>query len=305
MSRSASHKKIIVAAVVLVLLALIVAAYFSYTKKSRAVSVIVPAKPVQTLPAKLPAKPVVSYVSITGTMYHTIKITSKDPVTELAVLVGSDNIQTVFEINRIDAADIPPGRVLVVPNSFDDLSALSPFPATLASAADIPKLMIVSLQMQAFAIYDSGTLTRWGGVNTGKQSTPTPDQLYFANWKGKSVISSEDDSWVLPWYVNLDNTRGVSMHQYALPGYPASHACIRMFNTDAEWVYNWVDQWHVSDDGETVLSHGTPVLIFGQYGYGETAPWKKLAKDPNAATLSPATLETIVSANKEAIFIKS
>ncbi len=256
--------------------------------------------PIATAPAPRPT-PILVPKNIQGTVYHTVTIMSSDPHAELTAAVGADNVQTVLEINRIDTDNIKKGRVLIVPNSFADLSILSPFPATISAAIDIPKLMVVSLKIQAFAVYESGALVRWGGVNTGKQSTPTPAQLYFANWKGKSVVSTDDDSWVLPWYVNLDNMRGISMHQYSLPGYPASHACIRLFAQDAEWIYNWVDQWRVADDNETVLAHGTPVIVFGQYAYGSTSPWKKLATNPVATTISSDSLEQVVMSYKDAI----
>lgn len=261
--------------------------------------------PVQAVPVTKPVAttqtPAVAAPSIQGTMYHTLTIATASPAKELAAAVGAGNVQTVLEINRIDTANIAKGRVLVVPNSFDDLAALSPFPATVAAAADIPKLMVVDQVIQAFAIYSNGVLMRWGGVNTGKQSTPTPNQLYFANWKGKSVVSSEDDSWILPWYVNLDNKEGISMHQYDLPGYPASHACVRMFEQDAEWIYDWTDQWNVSDDGQTVVQYGTPVIVFGNYAFGKTSPWKNLAKDPAATTVSQDTMEMLISSDKAEI----
>ncbi len=287
MRKSEAHKKTAVVVLVAILIMFVVIVSKHPAVRPVAVSPTIAVKPA-VIPQQ-PAKPLA---------YHTVTVATADPAGELATAVGANNVQTVLEINRIDAADIPKGRTLVVPDSFSDMAALSPFPATLSEATDIPKLMMVSLQMQAFAIYDSGNLVRWGGVNTGKQSTPTPAQLYFANWKGKSVVSTEDDSWVLPWYVNLDNDRGISMHQYQLPGYPASHACVRMLEQDAEWIYNWVDQWKVSEDGQTVLAHGTPVLVFGTYAYGRTAPWKKLPTNPAATTLSSDALNAVISDNK-------
>jgi lipoprotein-anchoring transpeptidase ErfK/SrfK len=289
--------------VCIVLAAAIVGGVFVLARSGRqmpAASVSAPARPV-TKPAATTQTPAVAAPSVQGTMYHTLTIATASPAKELAAAVGASNVQTVLEINRIDTANIAKGRVLIVPNSFDDPAALSPFPATVAAAADIPKLMVVDQAIQAFAVYNNGALMRWGGVNTGKQSTPTPNQLYFANWKGKSVISSEDDSWILPWYVNLDNKEGISMHQYDLPGYPASHSCVRMFEQDAEWIYNWAEQWKVSDDGQTVLQYGTPVIVFGNYAFGKTSPWKSLAKDPAATTVSQDTLETLISSDKAEI----
>ncbi len=291
------HKRII--GIVIVLLVVIAAVVLAHDAKHA--PAVVPVQPVKHAATQTPA---VAAPSIQDSLYHTITIASADAATELAGIVGPDNVQTVLEINRIDTANIAKGRVLIIPNSFDDPAALSPFPATVTAAFDIPKLMIVDQAVQAFAIYNNGALVRWGGVNTGKQSTPTPNRLYFANWKGKRVVSSEDDSWILPWYVNLDNKEGISMHQYELPGYPASHSCVRLLEQDAEWIYNWVDQWSVADDDQTVLHEGTPVIVFGDYGFGKTAPWKKLAKDPTATTVSSGILETLVASDHQQIVDK-
>jgi hypothetical protein len=43
----------------------------------------------------------------------------------------------------------------------------------------------------------------------------------------------------MPWY-QFSNDRGFGVHQYDLPGRPASHGCVRMLERDAKWVYEWV-----------------------------------------------------------------
>ena len=79
-----------------------------------------------------------------------------------------------------------------------------------------------------------------------------------------------------PWYFNISNKGGVAMHQYFLPGYPASHSCIRMYEEDAKWIFDWAQQWEISEDGATVIKNGTPVLLFGTYNFEEPSAWKIL-----------------------------
>ncbi len=227
--------------------------------------------------------------------YHTLATTSPKPAAELANDVGLSHVDFTLSLNRLDQAHIPQGTTFVVPDSFADLDAYSPFPETIENANDIPKLFIISQRVQAFGAYEYGKRVHWGTVSTGKESTQTPSRLYSTNWKGKLVHSTIEDAWLLPWYFNLDSMEGISMHQYDLPGYPASHSCIRMSGKDAEWVYNWADQWVLSPDGNTRLAYGTPVIIYGQYAYGKTAPWKKLAQDPTATSLGESELADIVS----------
>lgn len=78
----------------------------------------------------------------------------------------------------------------------------------------------------------------------------------------------------MPWHFNFDNAKGLSLHAYSLPGYPASHACVRLLEDDAKWLYDWGDQATVDIDRRTVLKYGTPVLIAGRYGYKSAPPWR-------------------------------
>jgi hypothetical protein len=96
---------------------------------------------------------------------------------------------------------------------------------------------------------------------------------------------------VLPWTFNLDNFEGIALHQYDLPGYPASHGCVRLLQEDARWIYNWADQWLLDKGKGKLVAYGTPVLIFGDYPYGKQPPWKRLPDDPDAASVSVAQIE--------------
>jgi hypothetical protein len=124
---------------------------------------------------------------------------------------------------------------------------------------------------------------------------PTPVGLYHVNWQDKERVSTFNDEWLLRWYANLDNTLGTSIHQYALPGRPASHSCVRLAAEDAEWFYAWADEWRLSADGREVLVPGTPVVVFGSYGFGRRPPWKLLPEDPQAATLSAAEMDSALA----------
>jgi hypothetical protein len=106
-------------------------------------------------------------------------------------------------------------------------------------------------------------------------------------------VSTFNDEWVLHWYVNLSNFDGISLHQYELPGRPASHACVRLLADDAEWLYHWVDTWKlVPGDRRRVLEQGTPVVVIDEYAFGQRRPWKRLPDDPRATTLRLEEVET-------------
>lgn len=218
--------------------------------------------------------------------YTTLTIAT-NPRKEITDAVGKENVDMVLALNRINMNKIQKGAVLTIPTSWYgvDMMTLSPYPKEIERIKDISKFIFVSQRVQAFGLYENGHLVRWGPVSTGKKSTPTPSKLYFANWKQKVTISNIDDTWIMPWNVNFANFDGMSLHQYELPGYAASHSCVRLFEADAMFIYDWVNQWTLTPKDQ-VATYGTPVLIFGTYGYGQKPPWKHLLEDPSATTIT-------------------
>jgi hypothetical protein len=106
-------------------------------------------------------------------------------------------------------------------------------------------------------------------------------------------VSTVNDEWILDWYVNIDNHSGVSMHEYELPGYPASHACARLSEEDAKWIYHWADGWKLSPNGQQIEFYGTPVYIFGTYDFDRKLLHNITIQD-KAVTLPADSLDNIL-----------
>jgi lipoprotein-anchoring transpeptidase ErfK/SrfK len=223
--------------------------------------------------------------------YSPVKVKDVKSLAALKAKLGEEGFANVLKVNRLDRKHMRPGATLVVPNQTDDLMALSPFPKELEMARHLPKLILVSREVQAFGAYESGKLVHWGPTSTGKRATQTPAGLYSTNWKKKVTRSSVDPSWILPWAFNLDNLQGIAFHQYDLPGYPASHGCVRLLNEDAQWIFGWADTWILSAKGNSLAAYGTPVIIFGDYSFGKEAPWKRLPGNSQAANVPVKTAE--------------
>jgi hypothetical protein len=222
--------------------------------------------------------------------YTRTRVTSPRALFTLRDSLGRDAWSWVLKINRVDSAHVHQGDTLIVPlvspAPGDTLGfGLSPFPLAFDAVRDTSKLLLVSRRIQAFAVYDSGRLVRWGPVSTGRREKPTPAGLYRTNWKDKERYSTIDESWLLRWYVNLQSFAGVSLHEYELPGRPASHSCVRLLQSDARWLYGWADTWKVADDRRTVLVEGSPVVVWGRWDWERRAPWKRLPEDPDATTV--------------------
>jgi len=238
----------------------------------------------ETTRVALPARPAPAPPPPPRPHYRALKLAGNQTLTELENALGAHRFALFLKVNRIDLAHVRDTDTLAVPDSTLDTLDLAPLPLQLANAAAIPKLLLISLRVQAFGAYEDGHLVRWGPVSTGKKATPTPAGLYHANWKAKQRYSTVDDSWFLKWCVNIEVHEGISLHEYELPGRPASHSCVRLAPDDAEWVYGWCDQWKLDRAGK-LAAPGTPVLVFGDYAWGDKPPWKRLAEDPLAASV--------------------
>lgn len=237
--------------------------------------------------------------------FEVFRVQNRKSITELESRLGADAFAAMLKINRTDKKHIRAGDSLIIAGASANLMSIAPFPLQLEVARTIPKLVLVSRRVQAFGAYESGRLVRWGPTSTGKKSTPTPAGLYHTNWKAKETRSSINQSWILPWCFNLHNFSGVSFHKFDLPGYPASHGCVRLLEEDAKWIYDWADQWTLSKIDHSIVAFGTPVLIFGDYAYGEKPLWKRLADDPAATAIPAAETESALNQHLATIETKA
>ncbi len=185
-----------------------------------------------------------------------------------------DQILMLQKLNRRSLKYLVLADSIIVPDEWrPDPLYYSPFPATFDWAARHYKALVIHHPSQAFGAYGYGRLVRWGPVSSGRKSLPTPSGLFHLNWKSEGRSSTIDPDWYMPWYFNFENRRGLSLHQYVLPGYPASHACERLLEPDAIWIFHWGEGWTLASNGWEVLETGTPLLIIGQYDHGSPPPW--------------------------------
>lgn len=225
--------------------------------------------------------------------YHLLSV--KENIKWLNFLKAGDTLNALLILNRVDKKYLVRQDSLIMPDTFvANLGIYSPFPHKIDMLRPVHKIILVSYKAEAFGVYENGIRIRWGATSLGKSSTPTPTGLYFTNWKSKETISSVNDEWVMKWYFNIDNHKGISIHEYGLPGYPESHSCIRLSQDDAYWIYNWADQWVLSSHTK-IAAYGTPVVIFGNYPFGKRKPRFSLAEDSKALQIIPKEITSVVN----------
>lgn len=203
-------------------------------------------------------------------------------------------MHNVIAVNRTDSNQLRRMDSILVPNDGSaDIAFYLPFPLEVKAADSIDKILLFSYPAQAFAAYENGRLIYCGPTNMGRRSDPTPTGLYFTNWKAEKTTSTFDDEWELKWNFNIDNKEGIGFHQYELPGYPASHSCLRLQETDARFLYGWADQWIL--DHDTVKIKGTPVIVFGNYDFKSPKSWLQLIASPHALDITEHEILSVIS----------
>ncbi|EKE01049.1 MAG: enhanced entry protein [uncultured bacterium] len=153
----------------------------------------------------------------------------------------------VKKINRMNI-ELEPGMVIALPNDLDQADELmfAPFPTRITPFDRT--VVIVDLSDQAFAAYDTfGSLVHWGPISAGQdwcadvgRGCRTPVGSYYVQSKGGPGCSSSkypipEGGAPMPFCMFFRG--GYALHASpAVPGYHASHGCVRLFYEDAEWL---------------------------------------------------------------------
>ena len=95
------------------------------------------------------------------------------------------------------------------------------------AAPEGPMLLIVSLSTQRALLFRNGVPIAASTVSTGKTGHATPTGVFTILQKHVEHYSSKYDSAPMPYMQRL-TWYGVALHAGKLPGYPASHGCIRL-----------------------------------------------------------------------------
>lgn len=255
-------------------------------------------QPADNTPNKTNTPLTAKYKSV-NTTYALLR--TKDSIRNITKNYTPAQLAVLYAVNRMDSANITRQDSVIIPAGLEnDVNAYSPFPQTLPFARDINKIVFFSYPAQYFAAYEHGVLIHSGPTNMGREKDPTPTGLFFTNWKAEETKSTFNDEWELKWNFNIQNKEGVGWHQYTLPGYPASHSCLRMLESDARFMYNWADQWTVKGTDE-VLAQGTPVIVFGSYPFGGAKPWMQLTTNPQAMNITADQLQKETAPHMEEI----
>jgi hypothetical protein len=179
-----------------------------------------------------------------------------------------------------------------------------PAEAAASREAGEPIMAIVSIKSQQVTFYDADGWILRAPVSTGMTGRETPAGVFAVVEKNKEHYSSlYDDAW-MPNMLRI-TWNGIALHGGPLPGYAASHGCIRMPYGFAENLFDKVPMGMrviiAPNDAEPVaFSH--PALFVPKHEMIDAAPAHAEALDREAdeATEAAASAKTALATAKRA-----
>jgi hypothetical protein len=109
-------------------------------------------------------------------------------------------------------------------------------PVTTAPAASGGVRVVISLPQQKAYVFRDGVLFGTSPVSTGRRGHETPVGTYRILQKKVDHHSNIYDNAPMPFMQRLTHS-GIALHAGHLPGYPASHGCIRFPRSFAKKLY--------------------------------------------------------------------
>ena len=117
-----------------------------------------------------------------------------------------------------------------------------------------PILLIVNLDTQRAVLFRNGVPIAASTLSTGRPGHETPTGVFTILQKHVEHYSSKYDNAPMPYMQRL-TWKGVALHAGYLPGYPASHGCIRLPKEFARLLYG------VTKLGMTVVITRLPATL--------------------------------------------
>jgi hypothetical protein len=209
-----------------------------------------------------------------------------NPGETLENLFGNDWVW-VARFNRIDRRHVYPGMTIKVPDNLAAIRGYTPMPSFYDPARRHEKYILVDMTEQWLGAYEHGRLVFSFPAATGKAGTETPVGLFHIDARHLTHTSSlyktagDEEQYpmdnALRFHIGEDNV-SYWLHARDLPGRPASHGCIglydeemqkRVFGTpenpvllDSQKLYEWAagETDFGEDDGTLDELEGAPVV---------------------------------------------
>jgi hypothetical protein len=211
-----------------------------------------------------------------------MSIVIASPVAAQQVQIGSGSVvQTVTTLK--------PGQFVWVPQA----------------APEGPMLLLVNLSTQRALLFRNGVPIGATTVSTGKTGHSTPTGVFPILQKQVEHYSSKYDNAPMPYMQRL-TWGGVALHAGHLPGYPASHGCIRLPTDFAKLLYGATRLGMtvvISDSRVTPRIAAAPEIV-GKVGPGGPSSAGAFEWQPDKSPQGPLSI-VVSSADRKAVVLRN
>ena len=201
----------------------------------------------------------------------------------------------VARFNRIDRRHAVPGVAIKVPKDLESLAQFTPLPLVYEPAEEAEQFVLIDLAEQFLGAYEYGALRFALPIASGNGGNETPTGEFRITAAHRShhsclyMVEGTDRPYPMNHALRFHvNREGVSywIHGRDLPGYPASHGCIGLYDEpmqkeqygvpkdpeldDAKRLFEWVLGGETDDEKVIQLHDGPKVHIIGQAPGHET-----------------------------------
>src|ERR1700716_3568641 len=144
-----------------------------------------------------------------------------------------------------------------------------------------PLIIAISIDQQKLRVYDGNGFYAETPISTGMRGHSTPMGVFSVIQKHKYHHSNIYSGAPMP-YMQRITWSGVAMHAGVLPGYPASHGCIRLPMSFAVKMWNWTRMGArvVVTPGEITPANFSHPLLVAQ----KVLPQPAIADEPKTDT---------------------
>jgi len=228
-----------------------------------------------------------------------LKLTSKDTPERLF----GDYWQDVLRFNRMDRRHFYGGMSIKVPRRLEDVTGFTPLPDVFPEAEADDKFILVDQSEMFLGAYEQGRLVHSFPAAVGIEGHRVPNGEFridaIHRRHTSNLYTMEEIGRRYPMHYALrffmdktvPATPSYYIHGRDVPGYPASHGCIGLYDEEmqieyysaydrkvygrdyhplkppllegARWLYRWVVGSHADSGGWHRIDYGPRVLIIG------------------------------------------
>lgn len=216
--------------------------------------------------------------------WHCVKLSNSNPKK-----MFGDHWQDVLRFNRMDRRHFVAGRSIKVPDNLEDLKDFNPLPAFYPQAEGEEKFILVDQSEMYLGAYAYGRLVLSTPAAVGVEGHRLPNGEFRIDavdrWHTSDTYTMEGRKDTYPMHYGMrfliDRLYWISywIHGRDVPGYPASHGCVGLYDedmqsqyyknpgrpilNDAKRLYEWVVGEHQDSETFQRIDYGPRVVIIG------------------------------------------